>query len=202
KFSVIYVSRVVTYSKIYGALGMVPVFLVGLYFSWLIVLFGAQVAYALQNWRAYAQEKQAELVTQRGRELIALRVMTEVAQRFQQGSKPPTGSEIAGALGLPSRLIGQVLQLLLSNRLLVEVAGLEVAYAPGRPLEQVTSRDVLEALRSGPGGELPMQEGPAQGPVREELARIRQAEQRAGATTLRELIDRSQTPVQAEPGER
>ena len=38
----LYVSRVVTYSRIYGALGIVPVFLAGLYISWLIVLFGAQ----------------------------------------------------------------------------------------------------------------------------------------------------------------
>ena len=44
--SVLYVSRVVSNSKIYGSLGLVPVFMIGLYFAWLILLFGAQVAYA------------------------------------------------------------------------------------------------------------------------------------------------------------
>jgi uncharacterized BrkB/YihY/UPF0761 family membrane protein len=29
----------------------VPVFMIGLYFSWAILLFGAQVAYAFQNRR-------------------------------------------------------------------------------------------------------------------------------------------------------
>ncbi|MDB6108935.1 MAG: Ribonuclease, partial [Pedosphaera sp.] len=38
-FSVLYVSRVVTSSKIYEGLAMVPVFMVGLYFGWLILLF-------------------------------------------------------------------------------------------------------------------------------------------------------------------
>jgi membrane protein len=48
-FGFLYVSRVVTNSKIYGSLALVPVFMIGLYFSWVILLFGAQVAYAFQN---------------------------------------------------------------------------------------------------------------------------------------------------------
>ena len=84
-FSVIYVSRVLTYSKIYGSLGAVPIFLVGLYFSWIIILFGAQVAYAFQNRTAYVQEKQAETINQRGREFVALR-MTRVAWMSSRSS--------------------------------------------------------------------------------------------------------------------
>src|SRR5207247_7682604 len=54
--SVLYVSRVVSNSKIYGSLGLVPVLMIGLYFSWLILLFGAQVAYAFQNRATYLEE--------------------------------------------------------------------------------------------------------------------------------------------------
>ncbi|MEW6161658.1 MAG: YihY/virulence factor BrkB family protein, partial [Verrucomicrobiota bacterium] len=81
-FNTIYVSRVVTYSKVYGSLGLVPIFLIGLYFSWLIVLFGGQVAYAMQNRKAYLQEKLAESINHRGREFVALRMMTLIGQRF------------------------------------------------------------------------------------------------------------------------
>src|SRR5882724_4479944 len=62
--SVLYVSRVVSNSKIYGSLGLVPVFMIGLYFSWLILLFGAQVAYAFQNRGSYVEEKQVETINQ------------------------------------------------------------------------------------------------------------------------------------------
>src|SRR5208283_3697315 len=41
-FGFLYVSRFVSNSKIYGSLGLIPVFTIGLYFSWLILLFGAQ----------------------------------------------------------------------------------------------------------------------------------------------------------------
>ena len=64
--SVLYVSRVMSNSRIYGSLGLVPVFMIGLYFSWLILLFGAQVAYAYQNRATYFEEKQVENINQRG----------------------------------------------------------------------------------------------------------------------------------------
>src|SRR5258706_15882692 len=86
--SVVYVSRVVSNSKIYGSLGLVPVFMIGLYLSWLILLFGAQVSYAYQNRTAYLEEKQIENINQRGREFIALRCMTCIGLRFKKAEPP------------------------------------------------------------------------------------------------------------------
>ena len=71
----LFISRITSNNAIYGSIGMIPVIMIGLYFSWLILLFGAQVAYAFQNREAYLAEKQAESVNQRGRELTALRIM-------------------------------------------------------------------------------------------------------------------------------
>src|SRR6185295_12242246 len=92
--SVLYVSRVVTNSKIYGSLALVPVFMIGLYFSSLILLFGAQVAYAFQNRATYLEEKQVENINQRGREFVALRLMTMVGQRYLHGEPPLTVLEM------------------------------------------------------------------------------------------------------------
>ena len=60
-FGFLYVSRVVTNSKIYGSLGLVPVFMIGLYFSWLILLFGAQVAYAFQNRKSICRKSSRKM---------------------------------------------------------------------------------------------------------------------------------------------
>ncbi len=81
-FGFLFVSRLMSNSKIYGSLFLLPVFMAGIYFSWLILLFGAQVAYAFQNRQAYLQDKLVENVNQRGREFIALRLMTCIGQRF------------------------------------------------------------------------------------------------------------------------
>ncbi len=45
-----------TYQAIYGALSAVPIFLVWMYASWAVILFGAELAAALPEWR----EKRAE----------------------------------------------------------------------------------------------------------------------------------------------
>ena len=192
-FSVIYVSRVLTYSKIYGSLGAVPIFLVGLYFSWIIILFGAQVAYAFQNRTAYVQEKQAETINQRGREFVALRIMTLVGQCFHTGVTPPSRLVMSNLLGVPSQLACQVLAYLVQAKLLVEVIGDETRYAPGRPLEKISVEDILAALRVGQGTDLATTEDSARAVVREEYERITLAEmQTAGAVTLNDLVHRAE----------
>ncbi|MBI2925046.1 MAG: YihY family inner membrane protein [Verrucomicrobia bacterium] len=193
-FNIIYVSSVVKYVDIYGSLGVVPVFLIGMYFSWLIVLFGAQVAYAFQNRRAYVQEKLAESVSQRDREFVALRVMSTVARRFQMGAKPPTGSELAEALGVPTRLVSQVVQALIPAGLVVEVAGAETGYAPARPLAEITAQDIFHALRTGHGQALATRDDPERLVAQSAFDNIQQVERSAAsAVTLQALVEKQRS---------
>ena len=199
--SVLYVSRVVSNSKIYGSLGLVPVFMIGLYFAWLILLFGAQVAYAFQNRSSYLEEKQVESINQRGREFIALRLMTLVGQRYVRGQEPCTITEMAEELTVPSRLIRQILQTLTSARLAIETAGAETAYFPARPPENITCHDILLAMRASQGQELATRDGPARAEVYGEFQRIQEAERRvASSVTLLALVNRTRGNKQIEEG--
>ncbi len=191
--SVFYVSRWISNSRIYGSLAIIPVVMVGLYFSWLILLFGAQVSYAFQNRAAYLQEKQAENINQRGREFIALRLMQCVGQRFLRGEPPAGVSEIANGLAVPTSLIQQIAQTLLAAHLVVEVTGRELAYAPARPLENITCHDILLALRAGQGQELATRDEPARTEVYGEFARILEAEQKAASSvTVLGMVNRTE----------
>jgi membrane protein len=191
--SVFYMSRVQTYKSIYGGLAVVPLFLLGLYFSWLIILFGAQVAYAFQNRRAYVEERQGETVNQRGREFIALRLMTLIALAFERGERPPSGVDLARTIGVPSALACKLLCNLADNGILVEVTNGEIGYMPARPLDHLTVHDVLVALRVGQGQELATKEDGFRVRVRSEFERVLMAEQDAGSrVTLRELIAREE----------
>jgi membrane protein len=191
--SVLYVSRVVSNSKIYGSLGLVPVFMIGLYFAWLILLFGAQVAYAYQNRASYYEEKQIENINQRGREFIALRLMTCIGQRFTRGEPPPSAIEIAEALAVPTRLVQQIMETLGAARLVAEAAGDEPAYLPARPLEDITCHDVLLALRASQGQELATRDEPTRSEVYGEFHRIQEAErQAASSVTMLALVNRAQ----------
>jgi membrane protein len=190
-FSVIYVSKVVSYSKIYGSLGVIPIFLVGMYFSWLIVLFGSQVGYAYQNRLAYLQEREAEAVNQQGREFVALRMMTYIAQRFDAGEKAPTRTEMAKTLGVPTQLAVQVILPLVHSKLLVEVHGDETGYYPGRPIDKISLEDILCSMRAGSGRELATCDDAARAVVREQYERVLLSEmQIANAVNLKTIVSR------------
>ncbi len=196
-FNVLYVSRVLTYKQIYGSMAALPLFLLGLYFSWLLVLLGAQVTYAYQNRQTYAQEKKAETVTQRGREFVAFRLMTLVAQTFQLGQRPPTVCEISERLLVPLRLASQITSQLVQAGLLLEVAGSESGYTPGRPLACVTLRDVLNAMRVGQGPQqLLTSDDSARAIVQHEFESVEQAWAKAAdALNFEDLIERIPEPA-------
>lgn len=191
--SVLYVSRWVSNSKIYGGLAAIPVIMVGLYFAWLILLFGAQVAYHWQNRRAYVQDKQAENINQRGREFIALRLMQCLGQRFARGERPATVTEMADALVVPTRLVQQIMQTLVAAGLVVEVADREMAFSPARPLESINCHHILLALRVGRGEEIPTRDDPARAEVFGEFERIIAAEQKAAShVTVLAMVNRTE----------
>jgi membrane protein len=191
--SVLYVSRVVSNSKIYGSLGLVPVFMIGLYFSWLILLFGAQVAYAFQNRSTYLEEKQLEAINQRGKEFVALRLMTFVSRRFAEAGTPPSITEIGDALAIPTRLVQRVMQTLSSARLVVEASGADPSYVPGRPLEAITCHDILLAMRASQGQELATRDEPTRAEVYGEYCRIQEAErQAASSVTMLAMVTRAE----------
>lgn len=191
RLGVLYNTKVVTYSKIYGSLGVVPLFLIGLYFSWLIVLFGSQVAYVFQNRHAYLQERLAERVHPQAREFAALRLMTEIGRHHLAGRPAPAAGDLATRLAIPARLAGQLLASLHAAGLVLETAGTQTGYTPARPLGQITVHDVLHALRTARGEDLATASDDLRPVVRSEYEGILAlAEARSRQVTLEALLHR------------
>ena len=191
-----FVTRVTSNNAIYGSLGMVPVFMIGLYLGWLILLLGGQVAYAFQNRAVYIQEKQAESVNQRGREFIALRLMAQIARAFRHGEKPPSAIKLGNNLCIPTRLASQLLQILSHHQLVLETGGrTERGFVPARPIEQITAHDILCALRTGTGHELETCEDPHRATVQAAFKQIYEAQKNAAApVTLAALAGSGPAP--------
>lgn len=196
RLSAFYNTRVVTYNAIYGSLGLVPLFLLGMYLSWLILLFGAQTAYVFQFRHAYLQERWVGRVHQQAREFIALRLMALIGKRFASGDRPLTAGQLAEQLAVPPKLAKDVLQILSGTRLLNESAGSEVGYLPARPLDQITVWEVLHAIRAGQGHNVHTSLDEARAVIKAEFEEVLAAEAiRARMTTLQKLVERTQEPA-------
>ena len=147
KFSfAIYTANAFTLHNIYGSLAAVPLFILWLYVSWLLVLFGAQLAYALQHADTYRREDEREPPTQAARELTVCRLFLAIAADFLAGRAPSERQQLAQRLHLPMRLVEELVAHLTRVNLVVETnpgRGL----VPGRALDQVRLADVLHGLR-------------------------------------------------------
>lgn len=151
KLSALYNTRILTDNAIYGSLGALPLFLVGLYVTWVVVLFGAQVACALQHRRSASFTHSDEPPSVVAREISAVRIMGRIAAGFEAGDSPLHADELSSQLGIPSILAVELLKGLVQARLLSETLDSPPGFTPSRPLDQTSIRDVLQAIRSPMG---------------------------------------------------
>ena len=178
------------FAKFYGSLGAIPIFLLWVYISWIIVLFWAEVAFAVQHVGTYKREVEQLRLSAADRDRLSLVVTVAIVRGFVKGEPPPTGEEVAARLNAPVRSVNEVLYQLSAQGILREVAiqgRKDPGFVPARDPGVMTARDVLAGVRSyGDAASLP------EGPAAEALYRlIDEAEGQATGMlarhTLREL---------------
>lgn len=140
------VTRFFRYDAIYGSAAAVPIFILWLYISWIILLFGARAAFVVQYARLLLRSHAPE-ATPLGRELLAARALLEVARAHAGGGRPPDPGEIAAALEVPVEPVREALVGLRAGGLVLEAAG--GGLLPARPLERLSLADVRGVVSGG-----------------------------------------------------
>lgn len=100
-----YTSNVVDYSRVYGSLAAIPLFLLWLFVLWHVILAGAEVARANQDPRRY--QRQSRALPQAPLQ-VALEVAVGCARRSLDGAHPLDLDDLADELVLPERDIDDV----------------------------------------------------------------------------------------------
>jgi membrane protein len=136
-----------SYGAIYGSFAALPLFLAMLQMSWMIVLFGAEIAHANEHYETFGFHPDYSRMSVSSKKLLMLRVFHLLTKKFSLGEKPLSISQIAQTLQIPVRLVGQLLHELSDVGLVVETAkGIksEVAFQPGRSIENITVKFALD----------------------------------------------------------
>jgi len=140
---------VAKYNAIYGSFAAIPLFFVWLQISWLVVLFGVEVAYAHQNVEAYEFATDCSHVSYRYQQLLTLRILHLLVSVILKGEQPLTAKEISIQLEIPIRLVNRILSRLAEAGLCSETVarnGKEPAWLPAGDVNQFTLRYVMTSL--------------------------------------------------------
>jgi len=144
----LYVRYLVGARSLYGALGLAPLFLFWVNTSWLIFLFGAELAHTAVNLSVIQAADQADKTMLEPADLLAAAIA--VARPFASGQGPAGLRQVASQLKLPEESVSRLLDRLVAGGVLCPVAGgADDAFVPARPIETIP---VAEALGVGASG--------------------------------------------------
>lgn len=192
-FQILYVIYVkfqigaVRYSAIYGSFAALPLFLVWLQLSWLIVLFGAEVSFADQNVETYEFEPDCLQASYSFKKRLSLLVTHLIVKNFCKGEKPWTAAEISHALEMPIRLAREILYELVEAGVLSETAEEntdKVCYQPGRSIESMTLKFIIDRLEHRGSNEIPVVQSEPLGKLTASLAEFGNLIERSPANIL------------------
>jgi len=146
-------------NAIYGSFAALPLFLIWIQYSWFIVLFGAELAFANQNVDNYELENEIKSISIRYKRVIALMICNNVVKNFHSANTPLTAIEIAQQLDLPVRLARTVINELVEVKILAEVKTAndkETAYQPGISDSLLTIKFIINKLDEHGVNDLPI----------------------------------------------
>lgn len=163
-------------SAIYGSFAALPLFLVWVQFSWMIVLFGAELAFANQNVDTYEYEPDCLKTSPSFRQLVALRLVHQLVRKLAADGQSMTAAELAAQIETPLRLVNHILFDLTGSGILVETktaSEKETGFMPARDINTLTISTVLEALDENGLDTIPVSESPVHDQLSASLKKIR-----------------------------
>jgi membrane protein len=187
----IYIGAASFYQTVYGALAIIPIFLLWMYISWMAVLLGAVVAAALPNWRI--DERVGTIPSGGVRLGFSLALIAGLARAQRRGEAKST-PELAAELGVATTVIDEHLKPLAE-------AGFAAHTQDGRWVlswspETATLHDLYEALHLPLAGRWTEHvSAPWQRLVAPAMDRIVKAEAAAMQATIASLIAETLEPA-------
>jgi membrane protein len=143
---------VANYNAIYGTFASVPIFMIWIFISWVIVLYGALLNFACQHVDDFQPIDFKEELNFGAQEKISLAVLIEVCREFEKDGSKSIALDIGRKIKLPVSLVESSLRHLAQMGSVVPVEEKNVhAYVPAKPLEQIKIEDFFRDIKSCDG---------------------------------------------------
>jgi membrane protein len=146
-----------TYNAIYGSFAALPLFVAWVQIGWMIVLFGCELAFFLQNYENYRPGSEFSDLSYSLQKAIALQITHLIIKNFIPRNNPLTAAQIAKDLGIPLAVIHSILLKLMASHIIVEFKDQNEyeIYQPAVDVNKLTISYVVNALEQCGQNHLP-----------------------------------------------
>jgi membrane protein len=151
-FQILYISGqiwVSKYNAIYGSFAALPLLLLWLQLSWLICLFGVELAAAGQNIDSFDFERDTRNISRRCKDFFTLMIAALIVKQFEKGGKPLTKDDISLEYQIPSKLTSDILILLEKAGVVIEAGAkteFDTAYVPAIDINKISVAFVYDKI--------------------------------------------------------
>lgn len=146
----VYVLRLIPYSAIYGVLGLIPLGVFWVYVTWMIVLFGLQLTFAVQHFvtlesaeRLIAKDADNRFIAN---EMTGIAVAREIAVAFENDLGPLSTDAICSRLDIPGDFGQKLLDEMVVCGLLSRTSEPSQGYALVRNPTRIRLSEIAEAV--------------------------------------------------------
>ena len=139
------------FNAIYGGFAALPFFLAWLYTSWIVVLLGAEICYAVQNVQLTRLTKHPPPPDPATNHLLGIAAMQAICRHFDNGEGPWNAVEYAANHAVALNELKPALDLLVRAKLIIQLTPnadppARYDYIPVRPPAHLTLAEVQEAF--------------------------------------------------------
>lgn len=140
--------QIFNYSVTYGALAVLPLLLIWLQISWVIALFGAELAANLEADNLVHAEDSEERLEKLSKRELGLLIVYECVKAFSNGQAPPSNLKLAQSLKTSLDSVQRTLDLLVQGNILtkIQVKKHPEGYHPLFDPARMTIKNVVDAL--------------------------------------------------------
>jgi membrane protein len=152
-----YVTRLIPYSTIYGVLGLIPLGIFWVYVTWVIVLFGLQLTFAIQHFDTLETAEIAEAEEVEGRfianDMTAIAVAREIAAAFEDNRGPISTDDVCSRLDIPGEFGERLLDQLVARGVLAKTMEPRRGFVPARDPGHIRLSEIADAIAAASFGQ-------------------------------------------------
>lgn len=138
-------------SVVYGAFAIIPLLLTWVQWLCMLILFGAELSYSIQNNEHFDYLQETDTMSRRYKDYLTLYICHAVIKRFEQGGAAYSAQELAQESHLPTRIVNQLLGRMADSKLLSVIRPEsehddELRYQPAMDINKITVGMVFDQI--------------------------------------------------------